>query len=233
MKAFILAAGKGERLRPLTAATPKCLVSIQDTAILDIWLQLCRRNNINQVLINTHAHAETILKHLQRHPSGISIQTTYEPTLLGSAGTLRANREWICRDEEFWVFYGDVLTNADLTKMMDFHRQKRQIATLAVYKVANPRQCGIIATDADQIVRSFVEKPSAPESDLAFAGIMVASQWLIDAIPDHLPADLGFHVLPRLVGHMAAYPILDYLLDIGSPESYEYAQSTWPGLSAA
>lgn len=231
MKAFILAAGNGERLRPLTTRTPKCLVSIQNRAILAIWLELCHRHGITDVLINTHAHADVVDNFLREHKSQVHVHTTYEDTLLGSAGTLLSNRDWIGHDKEFWVFYSDVLTNTDITRMAEFHRSRGQIATLGVYDVANPKQCGIVSMDDKGIVQSFIEKPANPSSNLGFSGIMIANSSLFDLIPKQVPADLGFHVLPRLVGRMAAFPISDYLVDIGTPATYEYAQVTWPGLA--
>jgi len=80
------------------------------------------------------------------------------------------------------------------------------------------------------VVQEFVEKPANPSGDLAFSGILVATPAIFDVIPDHIPADIACDLLPKLVGKMAAYPISDYLVDIGTPASYQYAQATWPGL---
>jgi mannose-1-phosphate guanylyltransferase len=232
MKAFILAAGNGERLRPLTNNIPKCLISIHDMAVLAVWLELCRRHDIGDVLINTHAHANVVRSYLRDHGDATRVTVTYEESLLGSAGTLLTNRAWVGSDQDFWIFYGDVLTNTDLTRMMMFHRSHRQIATIGVYQVSNPKQCGIVTVDRDHIVRAFVEKPENPSGNLAFAGIVIATPAIFDLIPDQTPVDLGFHVLPRLLGRMAAFPIADYLVDIGTLPSYEHAQLTWPGLDA-
>jgi len=80
------------------------------------------------------------------------------------------------------------------------------------------------------VVREFVEKPAQPKSNWAFSGILLGTPDLLQAIPRELPADLGFHVLPKLVNRMLAYPISDYLVDIGTMEKYQSAQTTWPGL---
>lgn len=79
-------------------------------------------------------------------------------------------------------------------------------------------------------VQEFVEKPDHPKSNWAFSGLMIADRSVLDMIPSKLPSDLGFDVLPRLVGEMKAYLIKEYLLDIGTMENYQTAQSTWPGL---
>jgi mannose-1-phosphate guanylyltransferase len=231
MKAFILAAGEGSRLRPITSHAPKCLVPIQGVPILAIWLRQCREVGIHEVLINLHAHAEKVRQFLQNNDYGMKIRLVKEECLLGSAGTLRANQEWVAGEELFWVFYADVLNRADLFGMLHAHLRRRPAATLGVYEVTEPRRCGIVSTRSDGIIDQFVEKPENPPGNLAFSGLMIGTTRLLDVIPETLPADIGFHVLPRLAGQMLAFPIRDYLLDIGTMENYQRAQETWPGFS--
>jgi len=231
VKAFLLAAGQGSRLRPITDAIPKCLVPIRGVPLLSIWLQLCERNGIEEVLINLHSHAPAVCDFLRRHSGGPRIRIVVESELLGSAGTLRANRDWVRSDEMFWVFYADVLNAADLEAMLTSHRRRNPAATLGVYEVPDPSRCGIVVTDKDGVIQNFVEKPHQPVGNLAFSGIMIGTREVLDAIPEQTPADIGFHVLPQLAGRMLAYPIRDYLIDIGTLENYQKAQATWPGLS--
>ncbi len=233
MKAFLLAAGRGERLRPLTYSVPKCMVPIQSVPLLAIWLELCRRHEICDILVNTHSHANVVKSYLGNHSTDLRVNVTEERTLLGSAGTLLANRGWTCSERDFCVFYADVLTNTNITRMLEFHRKQKQIATLGVYEVSNPRRCGIVTVDRNHLVREFVEKPPNPSGNLAFSGILIATPAIFDVIPDRIPADIGFDVLPKLVGRMAAYPIDDYLVDVGTPANYAHAQLTWPGLEVA
>ncbi len=231
MKAFLLAAGHGTRLKPLTDTTPKCLIPIRGIPMLQIWIEQCRRYGIREILVNIHAHADLVHAYLRKSaPADLRVQISEEPELLGSAGTLRANRDWIASDQLFWVFYSDVLTDADLGRMLEFHRQKRQLATLGVYSVSDPRRCGIVDVNGASIIQSFVEKPERPAGNLAFSGLMIAHPSVLDAIPDGVPRDIGFHLLPRLAGNMAAHQITGYLLDIGTMENYKVAQDTWPGL---
>ena len=225
MKAFLLAAGHGTRLRPITNRIPKCLVPIQGTPLLSIWLHLCKQFGIDEVLINIHAHAAAVRDFLRENPNGVRVRVFEEEQLLGSAGTLRKNQDWIRGEEFFWIFYADVLCQADLGDMLQLHLQKKPAATLGVYEVPDPRRCGIVSMDADGMIQQFVEKPSIAIGNLAFAGVMIA------LIPESTPADMGFHVLPQLVGRMLAYPIRNYLIDIGTMENYQTAQKTWPGLT--
>jgi mannose-1-phosphate guanylyltransferase len=231
MKAFLLAGGLGTRLRPITDHTPKCLVPIRGTPLLSIWLELCKQFGIGEVLINIHAHAAAVCEFLRQNNNGISVRVVAEDLLMGSAGTLRHNRDWIAGDEFFWIFYADVLCRPDLAEMLQTHLRKKPSATLGVYEVPDPRRCGIVTTDAEGMIQQFVEKPDVPTGNLAFAGVMIGTQTMIDAIPDFTPADIGFHVLPKLAGKMLAYTMRGYLLDIGTMQNYEAAQKTWPGLA--
>lgn len=229
MKAFLLAGGHGARLRPLTDSVPKCLVPIRGRPLLDIWLDLCSRAGITDVLINLHAHPLPIAQHLQRSGSPVNVSLVHEERLLGSAGTIAANRAWIGSDPAFCILYSDVLTNTDLRRMNEFHLGHGGIATLGLYQVPDPSRCGVAITDERGVITDFEEKPHTPRSNWVFSGLMVAGPALFELIPPSLPSDLAFHVLPRLLGKMRAYPITDYLLDIGSLPNYQEAQRTWPG----
>lgn len=231
MKAFLLAGGHGVRLRPITDTTPKCLVPIKGVPLLSIWLQLCKRIGIDEVLINVHAHAQAVREFLERDTSGVAVRVVAERQLLGSAGTLRVNRDWVSSDDFFWVFYADVLNRADFAGMLHLHRQRMPAATLGLYQVPDPSRCGIVRIGHDGVIHEFVEKPANPASNLAFSGLMIGTPELLDVIPESTPADIGFHVLPQLTGRMLGFHIHDYLIDIGTMENYERAQATWPGLA--
>ncbi len=230
MKAFLLAGGHGTRLRPLTNSVPKCLVPIRGRPLLDIWLDLCARSGITEVLINLHAHSQSIERHLQRSAPPVNVRLIHENRLLGSAGTIAANRAWVGPDPAFWILYSDVLTNTDLRRMTEFHSRRADIATLGLYQVPDPSGCGVAITDKTGIIIDFEEKPQRPRSNWVFSGLMVAGARLFELIPPSIPADIAFHVLPRLLGKMSAYPITDYLLDIGTLPNYQRAQITWPGI---
>jgi mannose-1-phosphate guanylyltransferase len=229
LKAFLLAGGHGTRLRPLTDSVPKCLVPIQGRPLLEIWLDLCARSGISDVLINLHAHTQLIERHLRRSGSPVNVRLVHEERLLGSAGTIAANRAWVGSDPAFWIFYSDVLTNTNLKRMRDFHSHHGGVATLGLYQVPDPSRCGVAITDDQGVIIDFEEKPQIPRSNWVFSGLMMAGPGFFELIPAAIPADIAFHVLPRLLGNMRAYPIADYLLDIGTLANYQEAQTTWPG----
>jgi mannose-1-phosphate guanylyltransferase len=211
---------------------PKCLVPICGVPLLKIWLDLCRGNGIREVLINVHAHADAVRDFVNNNPTGVAVTVSEEKTLLGSAGTLVANRKWLGDDSSFWIFYSDVLTTARLEPLLSIHeRYPDHLASLGVYEVPDPRRCGIVTLDERGVVRGFVEKPANPPGRLAFSGIMIARREMLDLVPANTPdglADIGFHVLPQLIGRMAAVPIKEFLLDIGTMENYRRAQEVWP-----
>lgn len=185
---------------------------------------------IDRVLVNTHSHSERVREYLAAYQGGVHVTVTNEPELLGSAGTLHVNRSFVAGEKAFAVLYADVLTNCRFDKLLDFHRLRGAPLTLGTYRVSNPSQCGIIATDDMGRVLEFAEKPEFPRSETAFSGVLVGGPALLDRVPARTPADIGFDVLPNLVGEMFAFSIKDYVLDIGTIEKYEQAQREWPGL---
>ena len=242
MKAFLLAAGKGTRLKPFTDNHPKCLIPIQGIPLLKIWLDLLLFHGISEVLINTHHHADQVERFIsdQRTQTPMALHTVYESQLLGSAGTLLKNRSFVAADPDFLVAYADNLTNLNLVKMIDFHKNIRSmggILTMGLIKAPDPTACGIVSLDERQRVITFVEKPSEPESDLANGGVYVANTQLFSELAKlsaHQPRalDLGYDLLPRLVGKMFGYRITEYLADIGTPQSYESAEGQWKKLTS-
>jgi len=198
--------------------------------MLAIWLASCKKLGITDILINLHSHAEVVRTFLRELADReVSVHVAEETQLLGSAGTLRANRSWVEGEELFWVFYADVLHCADLATMLRLHRQRKLKATLGVYEVPDPSRCGIITANSQGVIESFVEKPKLPTSNLAFSGLMIGTPALLEAIPDRVPSDIGFDVLPKLKNHMLAFRIRDYLIDVGTMDNYHKAQTTWPG----
>ena len=242
MKAFLLSAGLGTRLRPLTDELPKCLLPIGGKPLLQIWLELMGRFGVSEVVVNTHWHAEKVGQYIEDRDQKSEVRSQmpnvrlfYEEELLGSAGTLWANRAWVRDGEAFFILYGDNLTNVDLGKMWRFHQGHGLPFTLGVFKAENPRACGIAEVDGSGVVTGFVEKPEEPKSDLAAAGVYVADQRIFEYFPegagDKRPLDLGFHVIPNLVGQMKVYEIEEFLMDIGTADSYKKGQEIYPQIT--
>jgi mannose-1-phosphate guanylyltransferase len=228
VKALLLAAGEGTRLRPLTADCPKPMLPVGGRPILEHLVTLLRDHGVNELAINLHYKPRAIVDHFgDGRAFGVSITYLPEERLLGSAGTAKA-LEWFLT-EPFFVLYGDVLTDIALTALANRHLQRRALATLAVYEVDDPSRCGIVELDADGWVQRFVEKPppGAITGNLANAGIYVLEPEILRYIAPGQPADFGADVFPRLLG--LGLPVQGeradgYVLDIGSPTRYAQAQ---------
>jgi len=229
MKAFLLAAGLGTRLRPLTDNVPKCMLPINGQPILYHWFKLLKKHNINKVLINTHYLPIIVERYIREFAAKDSIPNItlfYEKELLGSAGTIKANKEWVKHERDFLIAYTDNLTNADLAMLINFHRSNSKILTMGLFRSNQPNKCGIATLESDGRIINFIEKPDNPQDNLANAGIYIANPELLDYIPNGF-ADLGYDVLPKLIGKMHGCVICGYIRDIGTIDSYIEAQEEW------
>lgn len=227
MKAFLLAAGIGSRLRPVTDTTPKCLLRVGGRPMLDIWLDEFARAGIDEVLVNLHYLADIVREHLATRTGSPRVLTSYEPELLGSAGTLLANREWVADDDFFLACNADNLTDFNITRLIKSHQERGNVATLTVFRSPNPSTGGVLETDPSGTVVGFTEKPQHPVSDLVNAGIYAFSPCVLDEIKGDPPQDIGYHLLPQLVGRARVVAVEGYFLDIGTPDAYLRAQQEW------
>ena len=230
MKAFLLAAGYGTRLRPLTNTVPKCMVPIQGRPLLEWWFELLRSHGVSEVLVNTHYLPEPVreyLQHWNRENRGLTAHEFYEPSLLGSGGTIRANRSFVAGEESFLICYTDNLTDADLSAFQRFHLGHDGVLSMALFHTNLPQQCGIAALDREGRVVEFQEKPAHPKSNLANAGMYIARQELFRLLPEKPELDFGKDVLPQLVGRMYGWQTQGYLIDIGTKENFERANREW------
>jgi mannose-1-phosphate guanylyltransferase len=234
MKAFLLAGGLGERLRPLTLTIPKCLVPICGVPILEIWLRLCERHGISDVLLNVSQHPEKVAAFLADRPDrGTRVSLVVEERPAGNAGTVLANRAFVEGEESFWIIYSDNLTDMDLGRMLAFHRGHDGMLTMGLFHAPVPSAAGIVDLDGSGRVVSFTEKPERPSSDLANAGLYLARAPLLDRIPAGRPlVDFGHDVLPHLIGQMFGYPILGLYSDIGTPAALARAEADWRSVQA-
>lgn len=231
MKAFLLAAGFGTRLRPLTETTPKCLIPVCGKPVMEWWLRLFAKHGITEVMVNTHYLADQVQDFLhdwnEREGSPV-VKEFYEETLLGSGGTVAANRDFIGDDEDFMICYADDLTDADLTAFQKFHKNHNGILSMALFHTSQPTQCGIASVDDTGRIVEFEEKPDKPKGNLANGGMYIARKQIFDYLPKQEGIlDFGKDVLPQLVGNMYGWETEGYLQDIGTMENYEKANKEW------
>ena len=228
MKVFLLAGGLGTRLRPLTNHIPKCLVPVRGRPLIDYWFDLFDGLGVDEVLVNTHHLPDLVAAHFVDHAWQDRVRLFPEPELLGSAGTVRANRDFV-GDDDFLVCYADNLTDTDLSVIWARHQKGDSILTMGLFQTPFPKECGIATLDDRGRIVDFVEKPQKPVSNLANAGIYAVSSAIFDVIGNQpSPVDFGFDVIPKLSGKMAGVVIGGFLMDVGTPERYESVQKLWP-----
>jgi len=228
VKAFLLAAGIGSRLRPITDKTPKCMLVIDDRPLLDIWLDAFARAGIDEVLVNLHHLPDVVRDHLAARTGPPAVRLVFEPELLGSAGTLAANRRWVGSEEMFLACNADNLTDFDVRSLIDAHRRSGAVATLTVFHSECPSAGGVVELDPTGTVIGFEEKPSEPVSDLTNAGMYAFHPSVLEQIGDAPPMDIGYDLLPKLVGHARAVLVEGYFRDVGTVEAYRLARQEWP-----
>jgi mannose-1-phosphate guanylyltransferase len=227
MKAFLLAAGLGTRLRPLTDSIPKCLVPICGKPLLGWWIELFKKHGIDEVLINLHHFPEKVKNYLGSYSKGIKFHYFYEETLLGSAGTLRENKNFVKNEKEFYILYADNLTNVNLSAFLKFHRSHSNFFSMGLFKSQNPSACGIALVNDEGVIIDFEEKPKKPKSNLASGGVFLSTPKVLDLIPQKEITDIGFDLIPQLVNRMYGWLIDDYLIDIGTHENLRNAEIKW------
>jgi mannose-1-phosphate guanylyltransferase len=202
------------------------MLPINGRPMLDIWLDTFSRAGVDQVLVNLHYLPEAVREHLASRTGQPEVQMFYEPELLGSAGTLAANRDWVAGENFFLACNADNLTDFDLQSLIKAHQEHAGSATIGVFHSQNPSAGGVVEVDQAGTVISFMEKPAYPLSDLVNAGIYVFDPGVLDEIKEP-PADVGYDLLPRLAGRTRAVLVEGYFRDIGTPEAYRLAQEEW------
>ncbi len=212
---MVLAAGLGTRLRPLTYEITKPMVPVLDRPVLAHILDLLERHGFEHVIANLHYFPESIERHF-----GDRLTYRYEPELLGTAGGVRACSDFLGQ-EPFLVISGDALTDIDLSAFIARHREAGGIATLAVKKVADTREYGVVLHDREGRITGFQEKPKPDEalSDLGNCGIYIFEPRIFDYFPDTPFVDWAKDVFPTLLAHDVPFhmhEIREYWNDIGS-----------------
>ena len=228
MQALILAGGKGTRLRPLTVYTPKPIVPVLNRPFLLYQIELLRRANIKDITLSLSYQPDKIEQVLGDGTDfGVNLRFITEPSPMGTGGAYKFAAASI--RETTIVFNGDILTDVDISKVVEFHRNKKADATIVLTPVENPSAYGLVETDDEGKVLQFSEKPKAEElSNLTTnninAGIYILEPSVLDLIPAGENRSFEYNVFPDLLNREKSFYayILDgnYWRDIGNPKSY-------------
>ena len=231
MRALLLAAGLGTRLRPITDTTPKCLVPILGKPLLEFWLDLLFSGGIERVLINTHYLPRRVEDFAAHSRWRDRIDLVYEPALLGTGGTILENRRYF-RDEGFLVAHADNLTDFDVRAFVrSYDTRPADIAILMMtFHTDNPISCGIVVENADGVVVQFHEKAVNPPGNLANGAVYIFAPEILRFLArlGKPIIDLSTEVIPRFLGRIKTFRNDCYLRDIGTLDSLELAERELP-----
>lgn len=228
MRAILLAAGYGTRLRPLTNTVPKCLVPIRDQPLLSIWLQTLSQAGIGPFLVNTHYLAEHVAAYIQSSPYKDIVTLTHEPKLLGTAGTLIENLGFL-EGKDGLLVHADNYCLADFRAFLRAHfaRPAGCLITMMTFRTDTPSSCGIVELDERGVVVEFHEKVASPPGNLANGAVYLLSATSVERIGKDFCAvkDFSTEVLPRFLGQIYTYETSEVLLDVGTLENYMRANT--------
>lgn len=227
MKALLLAAGLGTRLRPLTEKVPKCLVPILGKPLLQYWLELLFEGGVSEVLVNTHYLPGEVRAFHEASPWRDRITLVHEETLLGTGGTVLANRRFFGGFAGL-VAHADNLTVFSAADFMRAHANRPAVAamTMMTFETDVPESCGIVELDDAGLVRRFHEKVPNPPGNRANAAVYIIEPEIVEFVAGlHKEfVDLSTEVIPHFLGRIATFQNRKYHRDIGTLDSLSAAE---------
>ena len=229
-KALLLAAGMGTRLRPLTNNIPKCLVEIGEKPILGIWLENLYKAGCEEVIINTHYLSEKVEDYLKGKKFGnMKITISYEPKLLGTAGTLLKNANFLLGGNCMFI-HADNFTDVNLREFLTFHlkytKPKERLFTMMTFTTNNPESCGIVSINNEGIVENFYEKEKGENGNIANAAIYCFNDNLINflLLKNKNYFDFSKDVIPDCINSIQTFHTNSTFIDIGTIDNLERAR---------
>lgn len=226
MRAILLAAGLGTRLRPITDTVPKCLVPIRETPLLEIWLERLTQSGIGPLLVNTHYLADQVKTYIETSPYRDQVTLVHEPSLLGTAGTLLKNLNFF-QGADGMLIHADNYCLADLHafQLAHLNRPPQCVMTLMTFRTDDPSSCGIVELDKRGVAVGFHEKVPAPPGNLANGAVYILSAELLERLGNDLNdvKDFSTEVLHLFLGRIYCYETTEVFMDIGTLQNYAKA----------
>ena len=239
VRALLLAAGLGTRLHPLTDEWPKCLMPIGERPLLEYWLETLKLTNVREVLVNLHHHSEILQEFLNRPRFKDWVHPVYEETLLGTAGTLRANKDFFLNCTTLLV-HADNWCQCNFAEFLNFHHKHRPehcLITMMTFESPTPETCGIVKTDAKGVVLALHEKSKKLHGKQANGAVYLLEPEVIEWIGNCTDiVDFSTEVLPHFIGRIATWKNTEIHKDIGVLPMLLQAQldpqpiSCWPDI---
>ena len=225
MRAIILVGGFGTRLRPLTNDKPKQMLTVGNKPMLENVIQELSQHGITEVILSMGFKPDIFIdKYPEEVCAGLPLKYVVEPTPLDTAGAIRFAVAESGIKDTFLVCNGDVITETDLSELIDFHKAITAEATISLTPTTNPSQYGIVPTDKSGKVTGFIEKPSGPdfETNLINAGYYVMEPSVVNRIANDRPVSVETEIFPNMVEdeRLFAVPSDRYWIDAGTPETF-------------
>ncbi len=228
MKALLLAAGLGTRLRPLTNKMPKCLVPINGRPLLDYWLEKIFLSGIEECLINTHYKSEAVDNYINKTKYREKIKLIYEPKLLGTAGSLKKNIKFFSNSNGLLI-YADNFSTFNLNNFLadSLSMPKQCLISMLTFKCDDPSQAGIVKLNHKNIMLDFIEKPKYSKNRLANAGIFFMSKDFIKYISlmKKTVFDFSVDIIPFLKNKIYCIETNEIFYDIGTIKNYNHVNN--------
>lgn len=230
MKAILLAAGLGTRLKPITNSTPKCLVPIKGQPLLGYWLNTLVNLGINEILINTHYFSEQVELFINSHQHKDKVTLVYEEELLGTAGTLLRNKSF-WQSDDVLVAHADNFCMSDLIGLKQtFIENKAHFdATMLLFKSNTPKSCGVVELNEKSTITAFHEKVDNPPTNLASGAVFIFSDNVYDkyfsSLNENQFLELSIDVIPNMVNKIQGWLVDGFFIDIGTPDTYKLANN--------
>jgi len=228
MKAFLLAAGLGTRLKPITDETPKCLVPINGKPLLEYWLESIFSSGIKECLINTHYLSHKVIDYIATSKHKKKIITIYEKNLIGTAGSLKRNIDFFEKSKGLLI-YADNFTTYNISNFVkdSSFMPKGYLLSMLTFQCDDPTQAGIVRLDKENIMIDFIEKPKNSKNKLANAGVFLITTKFIEYIKSlNEPIfDFSIDIIPRLKNKIFCIKTDDIFYDIGTVKNYNLVNS--------
>ncbi len=226
MRALLLSAGFGTRLRPLTYTNPKCLVTVRGQPLMKYWFDLLFSGGCERVLVNTHYLPDLVCKYVTQSQYYALVDIVHEPHILGTGGAVLANADWF-EGQSFMVAHADNLTNFDVPEFLMRHANRPSgcAITMMTFDTDSPQSCGIVE-ECNNVVIAFHEKVLNPPGFRANAAVYIFETEVIDFMVSLKKSeiDISTEVLPHFLGRICTYQNKRYHRDIGSLESLALAE---------
>ena len=226
LKALVLSAGYGKRLKSLTKVTPKCLIKIKGTPILIHWIRKLQYLKINNFIVNTHYLSHKVEAAIKKNRNNLNIKIIYEKILLGTAGTLKKNLSYFNDCDGALVIHCDNFTNDNLTGFINFINENKNLICIFAFLTNKPKECGILEVDKNNFIINIFEKSSDIRGNLANGAIYYFPKKILKKLESdqfNIGEDIVRDILPNFFGKIKFYKTKSFFIDIGNMENLKLA----------